>query len=110
MTNEIFKKLQTMVSTSTMMTVRQKNEIAKHLIAVEKEMEHLTLEYPEASESICNFLVCVMFETTRRERNSVLATNARKCLLLSLRPYEETHPKLVATAYNFGDVLSALGV
>jgi hypothetical protein len=65
---------------------------------------------PQAAQSIANFLTSAIFESTRRERTSKLAEVARKGMLLAFHPYEESHPDLVETAYDLGNVLSALGL
>jgi N-acetylglutamate synthase/N-acetylornithine aminotransferase len=95
---------------SSTLSTPQKKDIESHLRVIETELVALAAQDPEGATSILNFLVCVMHESTRKERTSVIAMAARKGMLLSFRPYEEKHPELTNAAYSLGNVLSALGV
>lgn len=103
-------KLIAEVNESSSLSSRQKHDLEAYITSIFEKLPSLYIENEPAVEGICNFLVCVIFESTRKQRNSVLTTNARKGMLLSFRPFEETYPALVTTAYEFGDALSALGV
>jgi hypothetical protein len=110
MKNETFEILVKSVNKSATLSGRQKKDVENHLTVINRQLEPLSIENPEATQSIVNFLSCVIFESTRHKRTDILATAARKGMLLSFRPYEETHPELVATAYSLGDILSGLGI
>lgn len=110
MKNETFEILVKSVNRSATLSGRQKQDIENHLTVINRQIEPLSIENPEAMQSIINFLICVIFESSRRTRSDAIATAARKGMLLSFRPYEELHPELVATAYSLGDILSGLGI
>jgi hypothetical protein len=107
---QAFDSLVLDVRRSSTLSSRQKIELEELLEAISKEIVPLELQTPEAVQSILRFLSCAIFESTRRERTNVLATTARKGMLLSFRPYEDSHPQLTTLAYGLGDALSSLGV
>jgi hypothetical protein len=110
MTTEIFDPLAALVERSNTLSSRQRNDIGVHLRTISVEIQTLAAQNPQAARSIGNFLTCALFESTRDERTDVLATAARKGMLLSFRPYETTHPVLVEQGYGLANILSALGV
>jgi len=107
---EAFDALVLDVRRSATLSSRQKAEVEELLEAISREIAPLEREQPESAGSILRFLSCAIFESTRRERTNVLATTARKGMLLSFRPYEDSHSQLVTLAYGLGDALSSLGV
>jgi len=110
MGTQFFEGLLTEARDSSTLSSRQKHDLLALLEAIGESLEKLAAENAEAAQSIRNFLACAVFESTRRERTSVLAATARKGMLLAFRPYEDSHAHLVSMAYTLGDVLSALGV
>lgn len=110
MTIETLDHLVTLVERSRTLSSRQIRDVADHLRAISVEIQVLAAENAQAAQSICNFLTCAIFESTRDERTDPLATAARKGMLFSFRPYEESHPVLVEHGYGLANILSALGV
>ena len=110
MTVETFQQLVALVDRSRTLSRRQVSDIVQHLEAISREIQMLAAENAEAAQSICNFLTCAIYESTRDERTNVLATTARKGMLLSFHPFESSHPVLTEAGYSLGNVLSALGV
>jgi hypothetical protein len=106
----IFETLIRGVQTAGKLSSRQKSDVSSLLQGLDRNFGPLKESDPEAAQSISNFLTSAIFESTRRERTSKLADVARKGMLLAFHPYEETHPQLVNTAYDLGNVLSALGL
>ena len=105
-----FEEILASVKSSATLSTPQKKDLDELLNALAGEMLLVAVEDPEAYRSALNFLICALFESTRRERVSVIAMAARKGMLLSFRPFDEKYPKLTAVAYNLGDRLSSLGV
>lgn len=89
---------------------RQKADVEQHLESIAQAFPDLEAVNPQAAQSILNFLACALYESSRFDRSTPLATQARKGMLLSFRAVEETHPQLAARAYAFGDILAAIGV
>jgi hypothetical protein len=110
MENQLFESLVRSVQSAGKLSSRQKADVANLLQLLDRNFGALKETDPEAAQSISNFLTSAIFESTRRERTSKLADVARKGMLLAFHPYEETHPDLVNTAYDLGNVLSALGL
>jgi len=107
---QIFVPLVRDVQASGTLSSRQKSDVIKHLEVLARDFGPLRESNPQAAQSIANFLTSAIFESTRRERTSKLSEVARRGMLLAFHPYEETHPELVNTAYELGNVLSALGL
>jgi len=110
MEEQVFEPLVRAVQVSGTLSSRQKSDVARHLEVLARDFGPLRESDPQAAQSITNFLTSAIFESTRRERTSKLSEVARKGMLLAFHPYEETHPDLVNTAYELGNVLSALGL
>jgi hypothetical protein len=110
MTIETLNHLVELVVKSKTLSSRQRGDIGNHLEAISVEIQLLAVENAQAAQSIVNFLTCAIYESTRDERTDALAAVARKGMLFSFRPYEESHPALVEQGYSLGNVLSALGV
>lgn len=110
MTIDTLNHLVALVAKSRTLSSRQHQDIRSHLESISIEIQALAAENVQASQSIGNFLTCAIFESTRDERTDALAAAARKGMLFSFRPYEQSHPKLVEHGYNLANILSALGV
>lgn len=92
------------------LSTRQKADVEQHLEAVAQAFPPLEAASPQAAQSILNFLTCALYESSRRDRTTPLASTARKGMLLSFHAVEETHSELATRAYALGDVLAAIGV
>ena len=110
MEDQFFESLVRSVQSAGKLSSRQKSDISILLQGLDRNFGPLKEGDPEAAQSVSNFLTSAIFESTRRERTSKLADVARKGMLLAFHPYEESHPQLVNTAYDLGNVLSALGL
>lgn len=110
MTIDTFQHLVALVERSRTLSSRQVRDVTDHLKVISTEIQILAAEDAQGAMSICNFLTCAIFESTRDERTDPLATAGRKGMLLSFRPYEQTHPVLVEHGYGLANILSALGV
>ena len=108
--DQYFESLLHSVQSAGTLSSRQKTDVTSHLQAIHRSFGPLRESDPQAAQSISNFLTCAIFESTRRERTSKLSEVARRGMLLAFHPYEESHPELVNTAYDLGNVLSALGL
>lgn len=98
------------VRKSGVLSSRQRADMESLLDSIGRRFGALALADPDGARSVGNFLACAIWESIRSDRTNPLATVGRKGMLLAFRPFEESHPDLVADAYNLGDVLSALGV
>jgi len=107
---ELFDTFILGVRSAVSLSSRQKADLEEHLDAIAKEFAPLAQAHPQMAQSIANFLSCALYESSRRDRTTPLATHARKGMLLAFRAAEETHPSLAARAYAMGDALAALGV
>ena len=107
---DLFPELLERVKTSDVLSSRQRRDLEALLQAMYEEFGVLSRDEPESARSAAQFLSCAIWESTRPNRSSGLATTARKGMLLSFRPFEESHPSLVSHVYALGDVLSALGI
>ena len=110
MDDQLFESLIRSVRTSGTLSTRQKSDVESLLQSIGGHFGPLEESNPQAAQSIANFLTSAIFESTRRERTSKLSEVARRGMLLAFHPYEESHPDLVNTAYDLGNVLSALGL
>jgi hypothetical protein len=110
MADERFESFINGIRCAVSLSSRQKADLEQHLEALAQEFAALDQVSPQAAQSILNFLACALYESSRRDRSTPLATQARKGMLLSFRAVEETHPDLATKAYALGDVLAAVGV
>lgn len=110
MNHEDLERMVLRVRNSPVLSSRQRSDIENHLVAIDAHLPAVEADDPEAARGLRLFLECAIFESTRRERTNVLATAARKGMLLAFRPHEETRPELVSAVYSLGDILSALGI
>lgn len=110
MNEDVFPRLLELVQGSRVLSSRQRHDIEALLQAMYEGFGELVRSEPQGARSASQFLSCAIWESARDDRSSALAMAARKGMLLSFRPFEESFPPLVANAYTLGDVLSALGV
>ena len=110
MVEGIFIQMLEQIRDSGVLSSRQRADMERLLESIGRKFGGLALADPDGARSAGNFLGCAIWESIRRDRTNPLATVGRKGMLLAFRPYEESHPELVAEAYTLGDVLSALGV
>lgn len=110
MINTTIENIEKRIRSNSSISEKNKNELLTLLVLLQKEIDELSKNHIEESESIVGFTERSIHEAYRRRKDPMLLKHSINALSASVKEFETSHPKLVGTVNGISLVLSRMGI
>ena len=110
MIQETITQIEARIQNAKSLNGERKKELLDLLSTLKAEVSEFSKTYPEQTQSITGFAEVSIHEAVREEKNPQLLKLSLQGLSISVKDFEDSHPKLVGVVNSICNTLSNIGI